>query len=571
MKNIPKNVRLLPAFLYTLASILASASGSTPNILFIAVDDLRPELGCYGNTQIVSPNIDRLAASGTVFKEAYCQVPVCGASRASLMTGLYPTRERFLNYHTKADMEVRGIYDLPGWLQEHGYTTISNGKIYHQKDDFERSWTEISHPGTFRQYVLPENIALPHKQQPPFEAADVPDNAYPDGKTAEKVIRDLERAKAAGSPFFIAAGFSKPHLPFNAPSKYWDLYDRASLSLPDNYYVPEGAPRQALHNWNELRGQYGGVPQNGAVSDELALHLIHGYYASVSYADAMIGKILDSLDRLGMSENTIVILWGDHGWQLGEHTLWCKHALFRTSLNAPLILRAPGYKSGQKSSALVEFVDIYPTLCELAGIDSPTHLQGRSLVTILMDPNAEFKQAIFSRYQSGEAVKTDKLSYARWSGGAEMLYDHSNDLDENVNCANDSKYAAEKARLSRLLRSHQQDVRAADNTYASSKPAQDMIRENKPPVWKTRSFSQKPARVGEAYSTYVNFRVTDPDGDGLIYGKVSGAQWLQLTNPSYGHFEGTPSAAEVGEHKLTVSVCDGINPPVEANMSVLVR
>ena len=571
MKNIPKDICLLPAFFGALAFIGASVSGSTPNILFIAVDDLRPELGCYGNTQIVSPNIDRLAASGTVFKEAYCQVPVCGASRASLMTGLYPTRQRFLNYHTKADMEVRGIYDLPGWLQEHGYTTISNGKIYHQKDDFERSWAEISHPGTFRQYVLPENIALPHKEQPPFEAADVPDNAYPDGKTAEKVIRDLERAKAAGSPFFIAAGFSKPHLPFNAPTKYWDLYDRASLSLPDNYYVPEGAPRQALHNWNELRGQYGGVPQKGAVSDELALHLIHGYYASVSYADAMIGKILDSLDRLGMSESTIVILWGDHGWQLGEHTLWCKHALFRTSLNAPLILRAPGYKSGQRSSALVEFVDIYPTLCELAGIEAPEHLQGRSLVPVLKNPNAEFKQAIFSRYQSGEAVKTKNLSYAQWSGGAEMLYDHDNDLDENVNRAKDSKYAAAKARLSGLLGLHRQNISDADTTYANSKTAQDMIEGNKPPNWKTRSFSQKPAKAGEAYSTYVNFRVTDLEGDGLVYTKVSGAQWLQLTNPSYGRFEGMPTAAEIGEHEFTVSVCDGINPPVEARMSVEVR
>ena len=487
------------------------------------------------------------------------------------MTGLYPTRQRFLNYHTKADMEVRGIYDLPGWLQEHGYTTISNGKIYHQKDDFERSWAEISHPGTFRQYVLPENIALPHKQQPPFEAADVPDNAYPDGKTAEKVIRDLERAKAAGSPFFIAAGFSKPHLPFNAPTKYWDLYDRASLSLPDNYYVPEGAPRQALHNWNELRGQYGGVPQKGALLDELALHLIHGYYASVSYADAMIGKILDSLDRLGMSENTIVILWGDHGWQLGEHTLWCKHALFRTSLNAPLILRAPGYKSGQRSSALVEFVDIYSTLCELAGIEAPDHLQGRSLVPVLKNPNAEFKQAIFSRYQSGEAVKTKNLSYAQWPGGAEMLYDHDNDLDENVNRAKDSKYAAAKARLSGLLGLHRQNISDADTTYANSKTAQDMIEGNRPPNWKTRSFSQKPAKVGEAYSTYVNFRVTDLEGDGLVYAKVSGAQWLQLTNPSYGRFEGMPTATEIGEHEFTVSVCDGINPPVEARMSVEVR
>jgi hypothetical protein len=285
----------------------------------------------------------------------------------------------------------------------------------------------------------------------------------------------------------------------------------------------------------------------------------------------MIGKILDSLDRLGMSENTIVILWGDHGWQLGEHTLWCKHALFRTSLNAPLILHAPGYNSGQRSSALVEFVDIYPTLCELAGIEAPDHLQGRSLVPILKDPKAEFKQAVYSRYQSGEAVKTKSLSYAQWPGGAEMLYDHNNDLDENVNRAKDSKYAAAKARLSGLLGLHRQNISDADTTYANSKTVQDMIGENQPPAWKTRRFSQKLAKVGEAYSTYVNFRVTDLEGDGLIYAKVSGAQWLQLTNPSYGRFEGMPTAAEIGEHEFTVSVCDGINPPVEARMSVEVR
>ena len=563
--------RALAMLILLTGSMFGQSNSNKPHILFIAVDDLRPELGCYGNTQIVSPNIDRLAASGTVFQEAYCQVPVCGASRASLMTGLYPTPQRFLSYHTKADAEVRGIYDLPGWLMEQGYTTISNGKIYHQKDDFKRSWSEINHPGTFRRYVLPENASLPHNQQPPFEKADVPDHAYPDGEIADKVIRDLERAKAAGTPFFITAGFTKPHLPFNAPAKYWELYQREEFSLPDNYYVPEGAPREAMHQWNELRGQYGGVPKQGPVSDELALHLIHGYYATVSYADAMIGKVLDALEQLEMTDNTIVILWGDHGWQLGEHTLWCKHALFRTSLNAPLILSAPGYTGGQTTSALVEFVDIYPTLCDLAGIEAPAHLQGRSLKPLLENPEAPFKMAVYSRYHSGEAVKTRNLSYAEWRSGGRMLYNHRIDIDENINRVDDPQYASVLSKISALLKTHRQKVREADDAYAASVFGSEMISKNKPPSWRPSSFSQKPAKVGEAYSTYVNFRASDPDEDGLVYAKVSGPAWIQLTNQSYGRFEGTPTAADLGEHVLKVTVSDGINEPVEATMKVVVQ
>ena len=412
---------------------------------------------------------------------------------------------------------------------------------------------------------------MPHKEQPPFEKADVPDNAYPDGEIAEKVIRDLERAKAAGTPFFISAGFTKPHLPFNAPSKYWELYQRTDFSLPDNYFVPEGVPRKALHQWNELRGQYGGVPQKGPVSDALALHLIHGYYASVSYADAMIGKVLDALERLEMIDNTIVILWGDHGWQLGEHTLWCKHALFRTSLNAPLILSAPGFAGKQETRSLVEFVDIYPTLCDLAGIEAPAHLQGRSLRPLLEDPEAPFKDAIYSRYHRGEAVKTPNFSYAEWRGRERMLYDHRNDIDENINQAEASQYTAVVGKLAALLKTHRLRVRKADDAYAASVFGSEMIRKNKAPSWRPSNFSQKPAKVGEAYSTYVNFRASDPEEDGLVYAKVSGPEWIQLTNMTYGRFQGTPSTADIGENILKVTVSDGINNPVEATMRVVVQ
>jgi arylsulfatase A-like enzyme len=320
-----------------------SHAAARPNILFISIDDLRPELGCYGNEMIRSPHIDRLAESGTVFEEAYCQVPVCGASRASLMTGLYPTAERFVTYYTTAEADAPGIPDLPTWLKRHGYTTISNGKIYHDRNDSTASWDDVSRGKDFKIYHKPENIALPDSEKPPFEDADVGDMDYAGGDVLKKTLNDLQRAKAAGTPFFIAAGFTKPHLPFNAPKKYWDLYDRDKLKLADNPFAPEGAPQESIHQWNELRNMYGGVPKEGPVSEELARTLIHGYYACVSYSDAMVGQILAELDRLEMRENTVIILWGDHGWQLGEHSLWCKHALFKTSLNAPLIISAPGF------------------------------------------------------------------------------------------------------------------------------------------------------------------------------------------------------------------------------------
>lgn len=574
LPNVPimKILRLLlslSSFLFCLTA--SAAKPDRPHILFIAVDDLRPELGCYGISKAISPNIDRLAASGTLFREAYCQVPVCGASRASLMTGLYPTRQRFLSYHTKADEEVRGIYDLPGWLKKNGYTTISNGKIYHQRDDFKGSWDKINHPGTFRRYALRKNAGLPKKEQPPFEKANVPDEAYPDGEIAEKVISDLRRAKASGSPFFITAGFTKPHLPFNAPAKYWNLYSRETFSLPDNYYPPKGVPSKAMHQWNELRGQYGGVPKKGPLSDSLALELIHGYYACVSYVDAMIGKVLDALDRLEMSEETIVILWGDHGWQLGEHSLWCKHALFKTSLNAPLILRAPGYSGRQVSDAIVEFVDIYPTLCELAGLELPTHLQGRSMVSLLENPEADFKMAAFSRYQRGEAVKTRNINYAEWAGGGQMLYDHRIDPDENINQVNNPRYTAVTKKLAGLLKDHRQKVREADTAYAASASGSEILSQNQPPVWSSETFTQKAAQVGQSYSTYIRFRASDPEEDGLKYAKLSGPEWIRLTNPRYGRFEGVPTPGDVGMQILKVSVSDGVNDPVEATMRVRVE
>ena len=433
-----------------------------PNILFIAVDDLRPELACYGKEMISSPNIDRLAAEGTRFDRSYCNIPVCGASRASLMTGLRPARNRFLSYLTRADEEAVGIITLPGHFRNMGYYTISNGKIFHHDDDALESWDEVWHPvsnsSSWRDYALRENIARDTSDRfrgPPFERANVPDTIYKDGKIADKTIQDLIKLNELNKPFFLATGFYKPHLPFNAPEKYWKIYD-GKVSLPDNNQSPENAPKESLHNFGELRA-YAGVPPDGPVSDDLAMSLIHGYYASVSYTDAQIGKILDELRRLELDRTTIVILWGDHGWNLREHGLWCKHCNYETSLHTPLIVKVPGSKQLGASSEIVEYVDIYPTLCELAGLELPEHLQGNSFRDLLYDKEAKSDGVAICQWYAGITTIRDNWFYTEWindkdSSYARMLYDHNVDPDENLNISEDSTHAETINALSAEMR-----------------------------------------------------------------------------------------------------------------------
>ena len=541
---------------------MAEPKENKPNILFIIVDDLRPQLGCYGDKETISPNIDRLASEGTLFNHAYCQIPVCGASRASLLTGLYPKSDRFVTYYTKAEEDAPGIFDIPTQLKANGYTTISSGKVYHHANDNTNSWHEIYKPKDFRVYLKPENQGLAVTNQVAYEAADVPDNAYHGGALADKVIGDLRRAKEEGTPFFITAGFTKPHLPFNAPKKYWDMYDPDKIDLADNPFIPQGAPSKAIHQWNELRDGYGGMPKQGNMPDDLARKLIHGYYACVSYTDAQVGKLLDELDRLGMRDNTIVLLLGDHGWQLGEHTLWCKHALFNTSLFAPLMVSAPGFPQGQRTDALVEFVDIYPSLCELAGVPLPGHLQGKSFVPLLADPSRDWKKAAFSRYHDGEAVTIKRYTYSEWDDGSRMLYDHKKDPNENVNVSENPEYALIVENLARQLEQHREEVNAMDLTTGIR---QD---QNVPPVWKQQTFTQKDATAGQPYVNYINWRVSDADGDELVYTKLSGPEWLSLTNVEFGKIEGTPSTGDIGVNVFVVSVSDGMNDPVKATMEL---
>ncbi|MFC1607472.1 sulfatase [Candidatus Latescibacterota bacterium] len=443
-----------------------------PNILFIPVDDLRPQLGCYGHTQMFSPNIDRLASEGILFSRTYCQVPVCGASRASLLTGIRPTRHRFIDYYTTVDEDMPGAITLPRYLRDNGYYTISNGKVYHSLRDDRDGWSEKPWrprgQWAGRGYLTDANkrIALDKNyggRGPAFEVADVPDNAYQDGMIADKTIEDLQRLAKNDTPFFLAAGFMKPHLPFNAPKRYWDLYKSENIDLTNNPFRPEGAPDAALHNWGELRN-YVDIPKEGPLSDNVARTLIHGYYACVSYTDAQIGRILAELGNLGLRDNTIVVLWGDHGWQLGEHGLWCKHSTFELALHSPMIVSAPGFSGGKTTRALTEFVDIFPTLCELCSLSVPDFLQGTSFVPLMNDPGRAWKKAAFSRYHNGDSIRTDRYRYTEWKREitrvtyspdikkyARMLYDHEIDPHENINIAERPENRGLVAELAQML------------------------------------------------------------------------------------------------------------------------
>jgi arylsulfatase A-like enzyme len=457
MKMTPRNLFSL----FFLAVCSQTSASERPNILFIAVDDLRQQTNFYGEEQMITPHMDQFAESSTVFNRAYCSVPVCGASRASLMSGARPTASRFVNYYARKDKDLPSVPSLSYWFKNHGYTTAAYGKIYHWDDDDLEGWTqaprwpEVDGIG-WQGYLTEESRKAVEENRseknpdlvvgPATEAADVPDNAYVDGGLAELSVRQLEQFAESDEPFFLAVGFLKPHLPFNAPKKYWDLYDRSQLHLPDNGFRPFGAPDAAMHRFAELRDMYSDTPAEGPISEELALELIHGYYACVSYTDAQIGKVLDALEETGLAENTIVVMWGDHGYHLGEHDLWCKHANFDLTMKAPLMVRVPGMAGGTETSAITEFIDIYPTLVDLAGLPHPVHLDGRSFVEELQAPDHFHKDYAYSRYHNGESIITNSFIYSQWRNAdsqvyAEMLYDHRIDPGETRNVVEEIEYA----------------------------------------------------------------------------------------------------------------------------------
>lgn len=447
--------------LLSIAPQAHAAEAKRPNVLFIAVDDLRPELGCYGVDAIQSPNIDRLAAQGMVFDRAYCQQAVCSPSRTSLMTGLRPDSTKVWDLNTHFRDHVPNVVTLSQHFKQHGYHAVGMGKIYHGGFDDKKSWsvpwTRPRRPG----WVLAENmkIALSRRKEaiakglkgkalsragrgPAAEAGDKPDDSYHDGALAEMAVKSLRELSKKDQPFFLAVGFVKPHLPFNAPKKYWDLYDGGAIKLSPHKQWPKGAPGFAGTSWGEIRA-YAGIPRSGKLDEKTSKWLIHGYRACVSYLDANVGMVMDELKRLKLDDNTIVVLWGDHGWKLSEYDAWCKHTNFEIDARVPLIVSAPGMKaSGKTSQRLVEFVDIYPTLSELAGLPLPKHLEGTSFKPLLDTPDMPWKKAAFSQYprsdrgkrMMGYSMRTKDYRFTAWLDRkdpskvvATELYDHRKD------------------------------------------------------------------------------------------------------------------------------------------------
>lgn len=397
------------------------------NVLFIAVDDLRPELGCYGSEIAISPNLDRLAGQGLLFNRAYCQEAICCPSRASLMTGARPDTIKIVENWTRFRDVNPDIVTLSQHFIANGYEAVQCGKIFHNLDhsDPEFSWNRqpstknLNFPKPTGSYATPENLAILNKNKvrleakygegigktglvkgPAYESADVPDQAFRDGYNTDAAIATMKDIVAEGKPFFIGLGFYKPHLDFIAPKKYWDLYDPQQIPLAQHTAAPVDGAAMGLHASFELRVR-DGIPKSGSIQPELARTLKHGYLACVSYIDAQIGRMINALEEEGLRENTIIIVWGDHGWHLGDMGVWGKATNYEVGTRVPMMIWTPEMPAGSrgvKTDALVELVDIYPSLCELAGLPMPDHLEGTSFAPLLEKPDRQWSTAAFSQF-----------------------------------------------------------------------------------------------------------------------------------------------------------------------------
>jgi iduronate 2-sulfatase len=432
---------------------IANAAGKR-NVLFIAVDDLRPHMGCYGDGFARTPHIDSIAARGTVFRRAYCQQALCGPSRAALLTGLRPDTTGVYDLNTSFRAAVPDAITLPQLFKQSGYFTQNIGKVFHGNEIMNDSvsWSvpeKLNMVTKFDQYVLAKNKDPKDEWRKTActECEDVPDNAYIDGRIADAGVEALRAMK--GRPFFLAMGFNKPHLPFAAPSRYWDLFDRKRVPMPSAAGRPTDAPPFAIPAYSELRS-YDDVPDAGPIPEAQIRQVLHGYYAAMAYTDANIGKLLGELNSLALAGNTIVVLWADHGWHLGEQNYWGKTTNFEAGTHVPLVVSVPG-KRRQTSDALVELIDIYPTLAGLCGLSAPARLQGKSFAPLLDDARLPGKQAAYSQYPRKEAstggdrlmgytMRTTTHRYTEWIAADRSLrgvelYDHRADPRETRNVA----------------------------------------------------------------------------------------------------------------------------------------
>ncbi|MCB1224411.1 MAG: sulfatase [Verrucomicrobiales bacterium] len=460
--------RLVHLLLLTAALPLLAAD---PNVLFIVADDLNCAIGPYGDPNAITPHLDRLAQRGLTFERAYCQQAVCNPSRSSFLTGLRPNTVGVDDLRKYFRDTVQGgstLVTLPQYFKNHGYFCQDIGKIFHNMGETKdrRSWSidEVLFEGSHADDTVFKNtppqpgVEKPTYKAPVTEAHDVPDTAYRDGQIANLAAAMLRDQPVSGQPFFLAVGFWRPHLPFVAPKKYWDLYDPNKLTSPEPPSPPEHVPAIALHASKEIKG-YGEVPQDRDFSEDEVRHFRHGYYASISFLDAQVGEILDALDASGHADNTIVVFTSDHGFHIGEHNLWGKTSNFELDARVPLLIADPRQPQshGQKTQALAELIDLYPTLAHLAGIPAELskRLEGVSLAPVVKDPTARVQDAAFTQHQQpfygkesdwkgwGYSVRTDRWRYTEWRDiktGQVMdreLYDHQTDPTETRNLAAD--------------------------------------------------------------------------------------------------------------------------------------
>jgi iduronate 2-sulfatase len=487
------------ALLFTL-TLLGTAFGTSAqhtaaqplNVLFIAIDDLNPRLGCYGDAIALTPRMDELAERGTTFVNAHCQWAVCGPTRASLMTSLMPESTGVMGFKKMRGDSVEKsrvnkvadpyVVTLPQYFRYNGYRTAATGKLNDNrcvgtldtetlkvaedggKVDDPPSWGEPVDPNDLPVDFFSNSAYIPAGSgwrpagKPATGMADLPDADFGDGKICAEGLKLLDQLAQTDEPFFLGVGFKKPHLPFIAPEKYWNLYDRDALPLAAYQELPVDGRKATWFDSHEAR-TYGGVPKTGPFSEELQRELLHGYYACISFIDAQVGQLLERLDELNLTDNTIVVLWGDHGFHLGDHGQWGKHTNMERAARVPLIITVPGVGTPGIATHPAGFIDIYPTLCELADLDIPEQVQGRSLVPVLEDPEARVRNGIitqFNRKGSGFAYRTDRYRYIEWiKGGAvetRELYDYQEDPEETRNLATNPEHTDLMKELAEQMR-----------------------------------------------------------------------------------------------------------------------
>lgn len=505
-------IRLVSQSIVVLLAIVSPAFAvDRPNVLLILVDDLKPAIGAYGDTLAKTPNIDRFAASGMRFDSAYCNQAVCAPSRFTLMLGSHSTSTGLYGLGSPLRQLVPDAVTMPQYFAEYGYRTESLGKVFHighgnhgdpdsfsvphHKEKVIEYVDPASKPGgkLTREEAMFQNVKAPKggmnslPRGAAFESPDVTDDDYADGRVAAETIRRLRAAKSRDQPFFIVTGFARPHLPFSAPKKYWDLYDVDALKLAKNPELPANSPMVAHKRGGEIRNYFPVPDKNdpAEIDETIARKLIHGYYASTSFVDAQIGKVIDELKSSGLSDNTIVVLWGDHGFHLGDLGIWTKHTNYEQANRIPILISAPGVTTpGSSTKQLAESVDIFPTLAELAGLAPPTgpqSIDGRSLVPVLKDPSTRVRDHayhVYPKQKLGRAIRTDRYRLVEWRafGGPENtseyeLYDYQTDPLERRNLASDPKRSGVLSQLKSILSNYPEPVARRGGKKARQKPA----------------------------------------------------------------------------------------------------